>query len=256
MKKEKSERRAPYIHNPEDPRYIPFELDHFVSWSLDYKSVPTTQALEKFEQLIEENAVERELQNILTECPELFYFRPDCSARIVIPNVWLSRDNQIDFILGDVTTFGLQWTMVEIERPGTPVFIKSGDFAHEMTHAMGQIDKWRIWLSEGRNLAQIQEKYHIKGFSEKSAAKLIAGRRPLGGFSPAEQAARHECLKTRNISLRTWDGILSDAKTFHEEWKILLDENSIKNLPQANKPTSTWYKYLKQIAELFQKKVV
>ena len=114
-----------------------------------------------------------------------------------------------DFAIGELekSTLTYKWTLIEIERPSTRLFTKSGDPASELTHAVNQIASWRHWINS--NMAYARE--ILPDIDSFFFGIVVAGRRA--------HVDKPNALKTFNsglmgCSVKTYDWLLDKIKEY------------------------------------------
>lgn len=79
-------------------------------------------------------------------------------GRWVVPGFRLGSEYICDFIIGEKSSVGYEWQVVELENPHTTMFNKNGDPSKALTHAIRQITDWRSWLERNQNYASRPKK--------------------------------------------------------------------------------------------------
>lgn len=129
--------------------------------------------LEDFEHLLREATVEEEVQLFLNAHQFLLTTGNPFDSSFVVPKLRLGVEYVTDFAVCDLDQRGYHWELIELERPDARLFTKSGDPTKELTHAIGQVQRWRRWVSDNseycRNLFHKSldlSFFHIEGRKE------------------------------------------------------------------------------------------
>jgi hypothetical protein len=98
---------------------------------------------------------EAAVQSILEEHPVLLARALGGGhGRWVIPQRRLGAEHVPDFIIGEKSSLGYEWTLVELESPSQRMFKRNGDPTQALSHAIRQILDWRSWLTVNLNYAR------------------------------------------------------------------------------------------------------
>ena len=98
----------------------------------------------EFSRLIDSAEAEGELQQFLTDHPELVY--PDFIE--CFPKFRLGDDLVTDFIFVVQSLQGRAHVLVEIEKTGKLIFTRQGHFSSQFTQANDQLLQWETWIQE------------------------------------------------------------------------------------------------------------
>lgn len=129
--------------------------------------------LREFADLIERDESEESLHQFIRSNPMLL----DPLAMGVTSKQQLGNEFATDFVVQSVDG---SYTLVEIERPGTPIVTQDGRFAWQFTHAFGQVMDFQAWLEH--NSAYAREL--MPGISAPKGLLVIGARTAL---DPAAQ---------------------------------------------------------------------
>ena len=109
----------------------------------------TERTLQEFCRLLDKGRGERPLQAFLQCNPTVLIQILRGGHRIwAIPQKRLGDKHVTDFVLGEWNSLGHHWYPVELESPNAKPFTKSGDPSKALTHAIRQIQDWRLWLNQ------------------------------------------------------------------------------------------------------------
>jgi len=115
----------------------------------------SNEDIDSFKSLLKRATKEEELQRFLKEHPTLLLnaligYR----GCVCIPKQKLGLSYVTDFLVAWRDSMGFWWLGVELESPRAQMFNALGDQSKELTHAINQIQKWRIWLTNQGNSAR------------------------------------------------------------------------------------------------------
>lgn len=83
---------------------------------------------------------ERAVQSVIEEHPVLLARALGGGhGRWVIPQRRLGAEQVTDFIIGEKSSLGYEWTLVELEGPSQRMFRQNGDPSQALSHAIRQI---------------------------------------------------------------------------------------------------------------------
>jgi len=119
-----------------------------------------------------------------------------------------------DFVLIDEKgSLGLEYTLVEIEKPSTITVTQQHNPASGLTHAIKQIRDWKHWID--RNSQQVGRLFPSK-FSHESNAHikfmLIAGKREK--ISHEQQAERIKQADEVGYDIRSFDYFTDNLRSY------------------------------------------
>lgn len=155
---------------------------------------------------------ERPVQRFLSEHPEVFAAAVlRGHTRCVRSQLWLGAEFVPDFVIADVSSIAVQWTLVELESPKAPMFIANGDFAVKTREALHQIGDWRSWLTQNLSYARRPKPNGLGliGIDPGAPGLVLVGRRPSDrGPEPDEGWIRRSTRDGLRISVHTYDWLL------------------------------------------------
>lgn len=126
-----------------------------------------------------------------------------------------------DFVLVDErSSLGLEYTLVEIEKPSTVTITQQENPSAALTHAMKQIRDWKHWIE--RNSQNVGSIFPSK-FSHETNTHikymLIAGKR--SSITHEQQAERIRVANEVGYDIRSFDFITDNLKNFRAKDYIL-----------------------------------
>ena len=129
-------------------------------------------------------------------------------GRWVIPQKRLGAEFVPDFVIGEMSSIGYEWQLVELESPEAPLFTRSGDPSKHLNHALRQIDDWRAWLEKNRDYAARpldQGGLGLTDISSAASALILLGRRK--SLSPKDNGRRRQMIARTGVQIHTYDYI-------------------------------------------------
>jgi hypothetical protein len=153
---------------------------------------------------------ERPLQQLMEERPRLVSaaFGSGGHGRFVRSQVRLGSQYVADFMLADTSSMGMFWTLIELESPREPMFLKSGEFAAKARHAIYQVQSWRRWLAENIDYARKPPAAGLDLIDIESSpeALILIGRRSNGDADT--NWLRRDLLKNQRIRMHSYDELV------------------------------------------------
>lgn len=139
-------------------------------------------------------------------------------GRWVIPQKALGAEHVPDFILGERSSLGYEWTLVELESPRRRMFNRNGDPSKALNHAIRQIVDWRSWLTINLDYARRSRNANGLGLYDidpDPPGLILLGRREPGESS---RARRRQYARELNIRIHSIDWL------FHNGEALLLPD--------------------------------
>lgn len=96
---------------------------------------------------------EKPLQGFLAAQPWMLAAEDGSQCRWVIPQMSLSGKFFPDFLMGRLDSTGLNWTLVELQSPRARLFTKKDRPADQLREGIEQVQRWRRWLKNNRDMA-------------------------------------------------------------------------------------------------------
>lgn len=117
-------------------------------------SVPQKQEFIEYKKVIEIAKDERPIQKFFEQHPSfLTMLISGGHGRWAIPQKKLGSEFIPDFVIGEKSSLGYEWYLVELESPKFLMFKNNGDQSAYLSHAIDQINKWRVWLEKNIDYA-------------------------------------------------------------------------------------------------------
>lgn len=167
-----------------------------------------------FKERLEQATREQDLQ-------ELFEARPILLAQLlggghgrwVLPRKRFGAEFVPDFVVGERSSEGFRWQLIELENPRARMFTKGGDPTHQLTHAIRQVKTWRAWLVHNQNYAarlRSDNGLGLTDISPNSSALIIIGRRRA--TSADTNSLRRQMTADDGIEIHSYDYLLEAAE--------------------------------------------
>ncbi|WP_321868653.1 Shedu anti-phage system protein SduA domain-containing protein [Paraburkholderia tropica] len=153
---------------------------------------------------------EEDIQHFLQAHPKyLIQHLGGGHGRWIIPKQRLGAQHVTDFMIGERDSMGFRWQAVELESPLAKMFTKSGNPSAALTHAIRQIQDWRMWLAANQNYAARDRGEDGLGLSEihpDVGGLIIMGRRATE--SEETRRLRRQMGRDAKIEIHTFDYLL------------------------------------------------
>jgi hypothetical protein len=170
-------------------------------------SVDQMKMLEKKIKTAEDEAT---LQKFLEKNPNiLINHLGGGQGRWVIPQKRLGSEFVPDFVIGEKSSIGFEWYLVELESPKAIMFTKAGNQSSKLTHAINQIQKWRSWLSKNKDYASRLRSDGGLGLTDISHSPpglILIGRREQ--FDDSKNSLRKQISDDLRIAIHTYDFLI------------------------------------------------
>lgn len=130
-------------------------------------------------------------------------------GRWIIPKQRLGAEHVTDFMIGEKDSMGFRWQAVELESPLAKMFTKAGNPSAALTHAIRQIQDWRMWLAANQNYAARNRGEDGLGLTEihpDVTGVVIMGRRATE--SEETRRLRRQMGRDAKIEIHTFDYLL------------------------------------------------
>jgi antiviral defense system Shedu protein SduA len=166
-----------------------------------------------FQACVNDAADEKPVQTFLEAHPELLVQLLHAAPRFVLPRHRLGGEFIPDFIVGEHSSDGYDWLMVELENPRLSFFTHAGDPRAQLTHAIRQIQDWRAWLHRNQNYASRPRTELGLGLIDITAdvpGIILMGRRAL--LDSNSNARRRQMASDLKIRIHTYDHLIEVAR--------------------------------------------
>lgn len=154
---------------------------------------------------------ERPMQLVLERHPEILaYLVTGHGGAYVVPQVSFHK-HVADFLVAGYTSAGIQWTLIELERPNTKLAISDGQAAKEVRKAQQQIADWRNWLTDNLDYARRSVRENglgLAGIRPDARGLIIVGR---GQMSNTPDLLRQRIEREQRVVVRTYDWLVRQS---------------------------------------------
>lgn len=174
------------------------------------ETVVSEDDIEELEAIISSANDERPIQRFLAENGHLLTTLLVGYERYCLSQKHLGSEFVPDFIIGDVSSLGVRWILVELETPRSGIYLKRGAQLDKYARkGADQVIDWRNWLANNISYAQNPRSKGGLGLfdiREKSDAIVLVGRR--SSMPETTDAKRIEYRQSSNIQIHTYDWLL------------------------------------------------
>ncbi|MFF8607928.1 Shedu immune nuclease family protein [Streptomyces sp. NPDC015346] len=179
----------------------------------------TPQLLQRYEACLSAAEDERPLQEFLSNNPSMLTQQLGGSCRWVRPQVPLGDAYVPDFLVARIDSVALHWTLIELESPNAPLFLKSKGKqnrpAEKLREGLDQVAEWRRWLAKNIDYAQRPRRGNKEGLGlveidDHARGLVVIGRR--ADMSANDRVNRDHLSLERNTLIRTYDWLADEAR--------------------------------------------
>lgn len=157
-----------------------------------------------FKDTMLEAVTEAPLQAFLEKVPLVWRcLLPKCRLAWAIPKPQLGAEYVPDFLLAYQNSTGMQWILVELEKPNKRPLTKAGTPTSSLTQARSQVADWRNWLTD--NVSYARGTLGLSGIRGDCPAWIVLGRRDMIDL---KHIVRYSQLSTPADTVMTYDRIL------------------------------------------------
>ncbi len=189
--------------------------DFFVYWG---NVIP--EEIEEFAAILSTAESERPIQKFLEDHLHiLIEHLGGGHGRWVIPQKQLGSEFVPDFVIGEASSIGHEWYLVELESPQSKMFTRTSHPTVELNHAISQIISWRSWLTANRDYASRPRRDHGLGLTDISPTPpglILISRRGLD--SPDTSTLRRQYTNDLHIAIHTYDFLLDSLVAKREKY--------------------------------------
>lgn len=169
--------------------------------------------VDAFEQRLAVATREQDLQELFEAHPILLVQHLGGGhGRWVLPRKRLGAEFVPDFVVGERSSEGYAWQLIELESPSARMFTKKGDPTAQLSHAIRQVKEWRAWLVNNQNYAarpRTDNGLGLTDISPNCPALILIGRRPT---PEGTNALRRQMTADDKIEIHTYDYLLEAAQ--------------------------------------------
>lgn len=183
------------------------------AFSVDWMNVPA-HLFRRFRKCLSTAKREEELQSFLAKNPWLLAAQlAGGHGRGVIPKKRLGAELVPDFLVGERSSAGFEWFVVELKSPKAKMFTKAGDPTKYLNRAISQIRAWRIWLETNQNYAARPRTESGLGLTDISArldGLILIGRSV--DIDESTNGLRREIWRSDRIKIHSYDWLLGSGQ--------------------------------------------
>ena len=174
----------------------------------------SAEACDALEEILGTSSREEDVHRFLAERPEfLVQTLGGGHGRFQLSKVALGNQFVADFLIAEASSIGMEWYLVEIEKPNLPLEREDGSFRYELNHAIDQIKDWRTWIGNNRDYArrpQDQGGLGLVGIDSGSPGLVIGGRRH--DYSARFNEFRRQTARDQRILVHSYDWLLDTGR--------------------------------------------
>lgn len=216
-----------------------------INWSFVKSSPIYTSVCDRWIEMLKNKALgEEDYQQFLTEHAGFFFSRHlGGEDQLVSAKIRLGSDFTTDFIIAtSVRSYGVNYTLVEIESPHSPPYTAAGAPSSRLNTAVQQVQDWQRWIERNREEAKrlFPSKQFIRGDDPNFSYMIVIGRRQnLRGH----ESKRNHYARSLGIAIRTFDYFTDDlfARRFSPFTWISRDLVPVISAQENNEFTNPFY---------------
>lgn len=170
----------------------------------------TSDDLEQFRNVVDLAKEEKPIQIFLESRPQILAALLGGRSRFVVPHPKLGGKRIPDFLIADVDSRGVNWTLVELETPLSCVTLEDHSILEQHARkGVSQVEEWRQWLL--KNLALARQSHREGGLGlvdirPRSQGLVIVGRRAHLRDNTSD--VRFPISEDQRIDVHTYDYLL------------------------------------------------
>ncbi|MEV0855114.1 Shedu anti-phage system protein SduA domain-containing protein [Nocardia fluminea] len=161
-------------------------------------------------EVVDEANDERPVQSFLEDHPQILArLLTGGHGRWVIPQKRLSGEYIPDFVIGERSSIGFEWHMIELESPAAPIFTKSYGQSQQLRKGIDQVRDWRRWISNNQDKARRPRAEHGEGLTDINGnvpAFVFIGR-DTDRTDEASQRLR-QLMDELRVQIRSYDWLI------------------------------------------------
>ena len=217
--------RTHFSHRISD--YHHDRASELAEFSVDWWNVATAD-VDEFELVVDNATREEDIQQFLRSNPALLTpLLGGGHGRYVIPkpelgSVGANVSHRVpDFLLAEMSSAGMTWYGVELERVNDKFHLKNGGFSAKLNHAIEQIMDWRSWLltnAAHARLSRAEGGLGYPGLDANFEGFVFIGRREAS--STRFNELRRQTQARDNIRIHSYDTLIEivrGAARMHEK---------------------------------------
>jgi hypothetical protein len=169
----------------------------------------TVEEIELLRNVIDNARDEKPIQAFLENHSCLLATLVGGRSRFVVPRPNLGGKRIPDFLIADVDSAGINWTLVELETPVSTVTLRENLLDKYARKGLSQIVEWRNWIEENLELARRSRRdggLSLVDISPRSGGLVLVGRRERLGKNARE--VRRPIRADQHVEVHTYDYLL------------------------------------------------
>jgi hypothetical protein len=156
--------------------------------------------------LNDETLAEEAYHRFMSENAGFFFSLPFAGEdQLVSSKIRLGSDYAVDFVIArSVRSYGVNYTLMEIESPHSPAYTAAGAPSARLNTAVQQVQNWQRWIERNREEAKrlFPSKQFIRLDDPNFSYSIVIGRR---SNMRNHEAERNHYARSLGISIRTFD---------------------------------------------------
>ena len=173
----------------------------------------------KYEDVLSTVEDEKPIQKFLEEHPWILLQQMGGSCRWIRPQVRLGDAYVPDFLVAQLDSHCLNWTLIELESPKASLFMASEENsnrpAEKLREGLDQITEWRRWLRANTDYAQrargaSKEGLGLIEIGEWANGLVLIGRR--SEMSEDQRRTRNQLAAERRAQIYTYDWLTDEGR--------------------------------------------
>ena len=214
------------------------------NWALVRSSPIYRRVNEKWAELLScPGNCENQVQSYLDDHTG-FFFPRGCGieCRLVIAKLRLGSEHVTDIVVASCErSYGIRYTLIELESPGTPPFNQDGTPSRRLNSALKQVADWKDWIAKSREAAKriFPSKEFCRFDIPNFAYRIIIGRR-----TDPHLNLRSRIQDGSNVEIRSFDYLTEELakNTFSPFSWISRDLVPSPSATQNNQYANPFYK--------------
>lgn len=158
----------------------------------------------EWEDLLRNFSRETDLTRFVSRYAGLFFCARE--THFVLSELRLGADHAIDLVVPtDQASLGVEYCLIELERPDTPALNPKGHPTARLSHALGQISDWQNWIKQNSDTARRLFPAPAQMDPTLDVAftyVIVIGRRT---DAPHFRSSRNNIAKMTGVAIRTFD---------------------------------------------------
>lgn len=174
----------------------------------------TESSVQEYVALLDSAGDEKPLQGFLAGRPWMLTAEDGSQCRWVIPQMSLSRRFFPDFLVGRLDSTGLNWTLVELQSPKAELFTRKDRPADQLREGIEQVQRWRRWLKNNRDMAirsRAQDGLGLVSIGADTYGLVIIGR--ASGRDDYNREHLSQLAWESRIEIRSYDWLARQARS-------------------------------------------